>query len=150
MNTFVNMSESPNRWRHIYDLLWSLDIKRKGMQAIWYINSKPKFKQNLINVKILRRINNLDVKSLLPHKAILFNCYTDFAIRTNPHMLKYNRPFNPLWTRNPWTGPFANIEDPDEMPYNEAFHQDLHCILRLKSFIRGRHITNDYLWPLSI
>ena len=24
---------------------------------------------------------------------------------------------------------FANSEDPDEMPQNAAFHQDLHCLL---------------------
>ena len=26
----------------------------------------------------------------------------------------------------------ANIEDPDEMQHNAAFHQGLHCLLRLK------------------
>ena len=29
-------------------------------------------------------------------------------------------------------GFLANIEDPDEMPHNAAFHQALHCLLRLK------------------
>ena len=31
-------------------------------------------------------------------------------------------------------GTFANREDPDEMQHNHnaAFHQDLHCLLRLK------------------
>ena len=29
-------------------------------------------------------------------------------------------------------GTFTNIEDPDEMPHNAAFHQGLHCLLRLK------------------
>ena len=28
-------------------------------------------------------------------------------------------------------GTLANIEDPDEMQHNAAFHQDLHCFLRL-------------------
>ena len=27
-------------------------------------------------------------------------------------------------------GTLANSEDPDEMPHNVAFHQDLHCLLR--------------------
>ena len=26
-------------------------------------------------------------------------------------------------------GTFANSEDPDEMPYNAAFHHGLHCLL---------------------
>ena len=29
-------------------------------------------------------------------------------------------------------GPLANSEDPDEMQHNAAFHQGLHCLLRLK------------------
>ena len=29
-------------------------------------------------------------------------------------------------------GTFANSEDPDEMQHNAAFHQGLHCLLRLK------------------
>ena len=29
-------------------------------------------------------------------------------------------------------GNFANIEDPDEMQHNAAFHQGLRCLLRLK------------------
>ena len=29
-------------------------------------------------------------------------------------------------------GTLANSEDPDEMTYNAAFHQGLHCLLRLK------------------
>ena len=29
-------------------------------------------------------------------------------------------------------GTLANSEDPDEMPHNAAFHQGLHCLLRLK------------------
>ena len=28
-------------------------------------------------------------------------------------------------------GTLANIKDPDEMQHNAAFHQDLHCLLRL-------------------
>ena len=27
---------------------------------------------------------------------------------------------------------FANSEDQDEMPHSAAFHQDLHCLLRLR------------------
>ena len=29
-------------------------------------------------------------------------------------------------------GTLANCEDPDEMQHNAAFHQGLHCLLRLK------------------
>ena len=29
-------------------------------------------------------------------------------------------------------GTLANSEGPDEMQHNAAFHQDLHCLLRLK------------------
>ena len=29
-------------------------------------------------------------------------------------------------------GTFANSEDPDQMQHNAAFHQGLHCLLRLK------------------
>ena len=29
-------------------------------------------------------------------------------------------------------GYFGKHEDPDEMPHKVAFHQDLHCLLRLK------------------
>ena len=29
-------------------------------------------------------------------------------------------------------GTLANSEDPDEMPHHAAFHQGLHCLLRLK------------------
>ena len=31
------------------------------------------------------------------------------------------------------TGTFANSKDPDEMQHNAAFHQRLHCLLRLKN-----------------
>ena len=33
-------------------------------------------------------------------------------------------------------GILANSEDPDEMQQNAAFHQDLHCLLRLKQHSR--------------
>ena len=29
-------------------------------------------------------------------------------------------------------GTLANSKDPDEMQHNSAFHQGLHCLLRLK------------------
>ena len=29
-------------------------------------------------------------------------------------------------------GTLANSKDPDEMQHNAAFHQDLHCLSRLK------------------
>ena len=31
-------------------------------------------------------------------------------------------------------GTFTNSEDPDEMLHNVAFHQGLHCLLRLKRY----------------
>ena len=37
-----------------------------------------------------------------------------------------------LYTGNPKKGNLANGEDPDEMKHNAVFHQDLHCLLRLK------------------
>ena len=33
-------------------------------------------------------------------------------------------------------GTLANSEDPDEMQHNAAFHQDLHCLLKLKQASR--------------
>ena len=33
---------------------------------------------------------------------------------------------------NPFTCTFANSEDPDEMQHNAAFHQGIHCLLRVK------------------
>ena len=37
----------------------------------------------------------------------------------------------------------ANSEDPDEMPHNEAFHQDLHC----KAVVTGPALTGLLSWP---
>ena len=37
--------------------------------------------------------------------------------------------FNPLYTGNPT---LANSEDPGEMQHIAAFHQGLHCLLRLE------------------
>ena len=36
--------------------------------------------------------------------------------------------FDPLYSKNPIMGTFANSEDPDEMQHNAAFHQRLHCL----------------------
>ena len=44
-----------------------------------------------------------------------------------PPLIPRRCSFNPLKTRNPQTG--TNSKDPDEMSYNEAFHQGLHCLL---------------------
>ena len=41
-----------------------------------------------------------------------------------------NRNFDTLWTRNPKMGAMANSEEPDVMPYDAAFHQDLRCLQR--------------------
>ena len=32
-------------------------------------------------------------------------------------------------------GTLANSEDPDEMQHNAAFHQGLHCLLRLNNLL---------------
>ena len=39
-------------------------------------------------------------------------------------------------------GTLANSEDPDEMQHNAAFHQVLHCLLRLKQ-PSGTEIHHD-------
>ena len=41
---------------------------------------------------------------------------------------------NLSYTGKPLTGTLTNSEDqdPDEMQHDAAFHQDLHCLLRLK------------------
>ena len=35
-------------------------------------------------------------------------------------------------------GTLANSEDPDEMQHNAAFHQGLHCLLKIKTNIQGQ------------
>ena len=47
-------------------------------------------------------------------------------------MFKILKCFNPLYTIDSQMCTLANIEDPDEMLHYAAFHQDLHCLLRLK------------------
>ena len=37
----------------------------------------------------------------------------------------------PLYAGNPLNGTLGYNEDPDEMQHNAAFHQGLHCFLRL-------------------
>ena len=32
-------------------------------------------------------------------------------------------------------------EDPDEMPQNVAFHQDLHCLPKTKTIFGGRNLV---------
>ena len=39
---------------------------------------------------------------------------------------------NPLYSGYLYLGSLANSEDPDEIQHNAAFHQGLHCLLRLK------------------
>ena len=38
----------------------------------------------------------------------------------------------------------ANSEDPDEMPHDVAFHQDLHCLLKQKQSSEKKYNTRDY------
>ena len=40
--------------------------------------------------------------------------------------------YNSLYTGSPLTCTFANIEDPDKMPYDVAFYQGLHCLILWK------------------
>ena len=50
-------------------------------------------------------------------------------------------------------GTLANIEDPYELQHNAAFHQGLHCLLRLKrpSGTELRHsLKKFYLRPLNV
>ena len=37
---------------------------------------------------------------------------------------------------------FANSENPDEMQYNAAFHQDLHCVCKGKKDLQ----TKEYIF----
>ena len=34
---------------------------------------------------------------------------------------------------------FANSEDPDEMQHNAAFHEDLHCFVKVKKIFRQKN-----------
>ena len=49
-------------------------------------------------------------------------------------------------------GTWANSEDPDEMQHNAAFHQGLHCMLRLNNLQGQKYIIiyKFYLWPLEL
>ena len=47
-------------------------------------------------------------------------------------MIHYFKRFNLLYTGNPLAGTLSNSEDPDEMQLTAAFHQGIHCLLRLK------------------
>ena len=38
-------------------------------------------------------------------------------------------------------GTFANSEDPGEMQHNAAFHQGLHCLLKVKTIPRDRNTS---------
>ena len=44
-----------------------------------------------------------------------------------------------------------NSEDPDEMQHNAAFHQGLHCLLRLKqpSLTENHNLENSIFDPLK-
>ena len=41
-------------------------------------------------------------------------------------------------------GNLANSEDPDEMQQNAAFHQGLHCLLRLKNKLQRKNYIIIY------
>ena len=47
-------------------------------------------------------------------------------------MYTAQKEFNPFVNQKLLTGSLTNSEDPDEMLHNTAFHQGLHCLLRLE------------------
>ena len=78
----------------------------------------------LLNTDITQLENNVDLDQLKSH-----------AVSIQP-----TKPiFNHLYSGNLLTSTFANSEDPDEMQYNAAFHQGLHCLYRLKN-----HQSKEY------
>ena len=63
-----------------------------------------------------------------------------------------NFSFNSLHTGNHLTCTLANSEDPDEMQHTAAFHQGLHCLLRLKQSSRAEihhNLENSSCDPLK-
>ena len=46
----------------------------------------------------------------------------------------------PFENGNPKTGTLANREDSDELLYNAAFHQGLHCLLRQNQPVNAQSI----------
>ena len=42
-------------------------------------------------------------------------------------------------------GTLGNSEDPDEMPHNAAFHQDLHCFLKQN---HSSEKETEYFWDI--
>ena len=64
----------------------------------------------------------------------------DNLIASNRSALERNENGSSLNTYkpgNPYGGTLENSEDPDEMPQNVAFHQDLHCLLiKIKTIFR--------------
>ena len=51
--------------------------------------------------------------------------------------------FNPLHSGNPYTGTFANSDDPDEMQQNAALHQGLQC--KGKKYLQTKEYTFFFL-----
>ena len=49
--------------------------------------------------------------------------------------IQKQRVINHMYTGNPQIGNLASSYDPDEMQHKAAFHQRLHCLLRLKQSI---------------
>ena len=44
---------------------------------------------------------------------------------------------------------FTNSEDPDEMQHHAAFHQGLHCLLRLKRSSVKKILFFNYMYNLN-
>ena len=68
-----------------------------------------------------------------------FFCFAVWSFRNEAKYLKWislifsiKNAINPFYTGNPQIGILANIEDPDEMHYNAAFHLGIHSLKRLK------------------
>ena len=68
------------------------------------------------------------------------------------YCIKLNKtlPLNPLYNGNPLSGTLVNSEDPDEMQHNAAFHQGLHCLLRLKQYFGTEIYHNLEILPENL
>ena len=63
--------------------------------------------------------HNLSILGVYSYKVSDFN---------NRNKYLNSKILNPLYSGNPTTSTFENIEDQDEMQHYAAFHQGLHCL----------------------
>ena len=57
-----------------------------------------------------------------------------FFFLKKKYMYTAQKEFNPFVNQKLLTGSLTNSEDPDETLHNTAFHQGLHCLLRLERY----------------